>query len=104
MIAESFPLEVITILPMNVFLRNQPTKNKHLSTSAELCQTYKVRERANDEIKHNWTTHRDLDGNPGVNPVLVIEIDAIDPQPPQAPFAGGSHVRRIPADLPLPIR
>ncbi|KAF3443198.1 hypothetical protein FNV43_RR12879 [Rhamnella rubrinervis] len=42
-------------------------------------------------------TNRDFDWDPGVNPMLVIEIDAINSEPLQAAFASLPHIMRIAA-------
>ncbi|KAF3444048.1 hypothetical protein FNV43_RR13738 [Rhamnella rubrinervis] len=42
-------------------------------------------------------TNLDFDWDPGVNPMLVIEIDAINSEPLQAAFASLPHILRIAA-------
>ncbi|KAF3453643.1 hypothetical protein FNV43_RR04084 [Rhamnella rubrinervis] len=42
-------------------------------------------------------TNRDFDWDPGVNPMLVIGIDAINFEPLQAAFASLPHILRIAA-------
>ena len=44
-------------------------------------------------------THRDLDGHPLVDAVLVVEVDAVYAEPLEAALARRAHVRRVPADV-----
>ena len=48
-------------------------------------------------------TNRDFDWDPGVNPMLVIEIDAINSKPLQAGLASSSHILRIATNLSLAV-
>ena len=44
-------------------------------------------------------THRDLDGHPLVDAVLVVEVDAVYAEPLEAALARCAPVRRVPADV-----
>jgi len=48
-------------------------------------------------------THRDLDGHPLVDAVLVIEVDAVNAEPLEAALARCPHESWVAADLPFPI-
>jgi len=55
--------------------------------------------------RNKWrrSAHRDLDGHPLVDAVLVVEVDAVHAQSLEAALARRPHVRRVPADLALAV-
>ncbi|TVU03549.1 hypothetical protein EJB05_50864, partial [Eragrostis curvula] len=48
-------------------------------------------------------THRDLDGHPFVDAVLVVEVDAVNAETLEAALACRAYVRRVAADLALAV-
>jgi len=49
-----------------------------------------------DQLSHR--THRVLDGDRLIHPVLVVEVDDVDPEALQAGVAGGPDVVRVAVD------
>jgi len=82
---------------MSYFICAGPPINKHL---IYILLRHGVLIKKEKQIME---THRDLDGHPLVDAVLVIEVDAVNAEPLEAALARCPHESWVAADLPFPI-